>query len=104
MGRPAGGLSIERWSGRGEHALVLRGVIDEAGARRLERAVRELCAQRPRRVELDLGRLDSVDHHGIEAILAAKATCEDHRAEFRLVPPRAETRAQPGRPVGSAAP
>ena len=93
MADPVGSLSIERWSGGGEHVLVLRGVVDDAGADDVSSAVEELCAAHARIIELDLAQLACLDHRGIGAVIAAKEVCERHRIEFRLVPPQSGARA-----------
>jgi anti-anti-sigma factor len=79
-------LNIRTNSGAVRHTLVLKGELDGASAAVFENALADICAIRPREIVVDMGGVEFVDSAGFNAILRARALCEQHNCAFSLTP------------------
>jgi anti-anti-sigma factor len=71
-------FSMDRHSDGPLHTLMLAGELDYASAPTLERTVRRLCERGAERLVLDLSELEFIDSAGLNAILRARALCDEH--------------------------
>ncbi|HEY4452327.1 MAG TPA: STAS domain-containing protein [Solirubrobacteraceae bacterium] len=80
------GLNIRTSAGGVRHTLVLKGELDVASAPVLESALMDICAIPPSELVVDMGGVEFVDSAGFNAILRARALCEENNCAFSLTP------------------
>jgi anti-sigma B factor antagonist len=66
--------------------VVLRGELDLASARQLEKSFTTIDEQRPSRVVIDLGGLAFMDSSGLRALLLADTRAREQGYELVLLP------------------
>src|SRR6476660_7200336 len=84
--RTIGRLRIGSDEREGSHRLALEGELDIASAPMLEATIEEICAGQPRELIIDMTGVEFVDSSGLNAILRAKALCEERGCDFCLSP------------------
>src|SRR4051812_24586476 len=72
--------------------LVLSGELDIAHAEDLQHAVSGVCADRARKLVLNLSRLAFMDSTGVRAMLASQAICKEQGVELVLTPAQGSVR------------
>jgi anti-sigma B factor antagonist len=77
-------LTIRAYEEPGRYVLALDGELDLLGAPSFEAAATRLCEQGADELLLDISDVDFIDSTGVRAILAIKATCEQHSCEFSV--------------------
>jgi anti-anti-sigma factor len=74
-------------SGRSDQRTIsLRGELDVASAPILEETIEEMCEEGCKEIIIDLAGVEFIDSSGLNSILRAKATCEEHGCEYALNP------------------
>jgi anti-sigma B factor antagonist len=79
-------LNIRTNSGGVRHTLILKGELDGASVPVFENALADICATGPREIVVDMGAVEFVDSAGFNALLRARALCEQHNCAFSLTP------------------
>lgn len=80
-------LTIERLDGPAGPRLELRGELDIATAPRLEEAVREVLADAPERLVIDLRKLSFLDSSGLRQFIVLAGRAEKEGWKLQLVRP-----------------
>jgi anti-sigma B factor antagonist len=85
-GPKPGSLQISSASDNGAVKVSLRGELDLASARQMEKHFASIDEHEPSRVEVDLGGLAFIDSSGLRVLLLADARARERGYELVLLP------------------
>jgi anti-sigma B factor antagonist len=77
-------LTIRAYEESDRHVLVVEGELDLSGVSAFQSAASQLRDLGARHILIDITGVEFIDSSGLRAILAVKATCDEHGCGFSM--------------------